>query len=62
MGAELANPDPPDAAVVMLKTRALNKSFGTSYTFEQVAEMDELAFSIQGWLMRALYPDTPKKG
>jgi len=62
MGAELANPDPPDAAVVMLKTRALNKSFGTSYTFEQVADMDELVFSIQGWLMRALYPDTPKKG
>lgn len=46
----------------MMRTRALNTSFGTSYTFEQVAEMDGLLFSLHGWVMQALYPPPPKKG
>ena len=61
-GAAIDGADPPDAAVIMMRTRALNKGFGTTYTFEEVAEMDALLFSMQGWLMTALYPDKPKKG
>jgi len=61
-GAVIEDADPPDAAVIMMRTRGLNKAFGTTYTFEQVAEMDDLVFSMQGWLMKALYPDKPKKG
>ena len=61
-GAEMEDADPPDAAVTMLRTRALNKSFGTVYTFEEVSEMDNLLFSMQNWVLRALYPGEKKKG
>ncbi len=60
--AEMEDADPPDAAVIMMRTRALNKSLGTSYTLEQVGEMDHLLFSLHGWVMQALYPPPPKKG
>ena len=61
-GAELENPDPPDAAIVMMKTRALNNSFGTSFTFEEVAEMDDMLFWLYGRLIPIMNPEKPKKG
>ena len=54
-------PDPPDAAVTMLNTRQLNKWLGTSYTLEEVAEMDWLVFDILGALAVALDPPKGKK-
>lgn len=53
-------PEPPDAAVIMLNTRQLNKWLGTSYTLEEVAEMDWLTFDLLGALATAL--DPPAKG
>ena len=36
----------PDAAMVMLKTRLLNDWLGTSYSLDDVADMDELTFEV----------------
>jgi len=44
----------------MMKTRALNKTFGTAYTFEQVAEMDEILFWLHGQLIPIIYYEKPK--
>jgi len=46
----------------MMMARALNKTFGTAYTFEQVAEMDEMQFALLSWLMPVINPEKPKKG
>jgi len=54
-GAEL-----PDAARVMLETRMLNQWLGTSYTLEQVAEMDPLVLVLMNALNQGLTP--PPKG
>ena len=61
-GMTIDGADPPDAAVIMMRTRALNHNFGTPYTFEQVAEYPDLLFDLQGWLMKALHPGDKKKG
>ena len=50
----------PDAAEIMLKTRMVNDWLGTSYSLEEVGEMDDLLFDIMGALRQALNP--PKKG
>ena len=44
---------PPDAAVIMLRTRALNDWLGTAYTLDEVAEMHWLTFDIMGAIKRA---------
>jgi hypothetical protein len=54
-------PDPPDAAMVMLNTRLLNKWLGTTYTLEEVAEMDPLRFEIRAALAVALDPPKGKQ-
>lgn len=60
-GAKLPDdPDPPDAAVVMLKTKRLNQYLGTSYSMEEVSEMDDLVFDMIGAIDRGLNP-IPKK-
>ena len=51
---------PPDAAVTMLNCKLLNGWLGTSYTLEEVAEMDWLTFEILSALQGALNP--PPKG
>ena len=61
-GAVIEDADPPDAAVIMLRTRNMNKAFGTNYTFEQIAEKDELEFLMAAALMRALARQEPKRG
>jgi len=43
----------------MLKTRALNDWLGTTYTLDEVAEMDWLTFDIMGAIKEAANP--PKK-
>jgi len=43
----------------MLNTRQLNKWLGTSYTMEEVSEMDWLTFDLLSALAIALEP-TPK--
>ena len=53
-GAEL-----PDTAMAMLRARMLNDWCGTSYSLEEVAEMDDLLFDVLGALRRGLEP--PKK-
>jgi hypothetical protein len=53
-------PDPPDAAVTMLNTRQLNRWLGTSYTLEEVAEMDWLTFDLMAAIATALDPPRPK--
>jgi hypothetical protein len=54
-------PDPPDAAMVMLNTRLLNKWLGTTYTLEEVAEMDPLTFEVRAALAVALDPPKGKQ-
>ena len=49
-------PDPPDMAVIMLNTKLLNGWLGTSYTMEEVAEMNWLTFEILSVLQKALNP------
>ena len=47
----------------MLKTRALNDWLGTTYTLDEVAEMDWLRFDIMGTIKEAANPpkeDKPK--
>jgi len=44
----------------MLNCRQLNKWLGTSYTLEEVAEMDWLVFDILGALAVALDPPKGK--
>jgi len=46
----------------MMWTRALNKTFGTAYSFEQVGEMDDMQFALLSWLMPVINPEKPKKG
>ena len=46
----------------MMQTRALNKAFGTSFSFEEVADMDEMLFWLYGRLIPIMHPDPPKKG
>ena len=46
----------------MLRTRALNNAFGTTFTFEEVAEMDEMLFWLYGRLIPIMYSEKPKKG
>ena len=55
-----SEPDPPDAAVTMLNTRLLNKWLGTTYTLEEVAEMDPLTFEVRAALAVALDPPKGK--
>jgi len=43
----------------MLRTRVLNDWLGTSYTLDEVSEMDWLTFDIMGAVKQAL--DPPKK-
>ena len=43
----------------MLKTRALNDWLGTTYTLDEVAEMDWLWFDIMGTIKEAANP--PRK-
>ena len=54
-------PDPPDAAVIMLNTRLLNRWLGTAYTLEEGAEMDPLTFEVRAALAVALDPPKDKK-
>lgn len=51
---------PPDAAIVMMKTRALNDFLGTGYTLDEVAEMNPLLFDLLGAIKRGLYPPKDK--
>ena len=53
---DVPDSDPPDAAVVMLRTRLLNDWAGTAYTFEEVAGMDPLVFDMLGALKQGLAP------
>ena len=53
---KLDGADLPDAALVMLNTRALNAWLGTSYTLEQVAEMDPMVFEIMASLAQGMNP------
>jgi len=48
--------DLPDAALVMLNTRAINSWLGTSYTLEQVAEMDPMTFEVMSVLAQGMSP------
>ena len=50
---------PPDAAVVMYQTRAINNWLHTHYTLEEVAGMDPLLFDIMGAVAQGM---NPKKG
>ena len=60
-GMELpASLGPPDAAIVMMKTRALNDFLGTAYTLDEVAEMNPLVFDLLGAIKRGLYPPKDK--
>ena len=45
----------------MLQTRMLNNWLGTSYSLEEVAEMDPIAFEILNALHAGLFPPEPKK-
>jgi hypothetical protein len=54
-------PEPPEAAVVMLNTRQLNRWLGTSYTLEEVSEMDWSVFDLLGALAVALEPPKGKR-
>lgn len=47
--------------MVMLQTRLLNNWLGTSYTLDQVAEMEPLLFDILVALNQGLFPLEPKK-
>lgn len=49
MGRKEGDPDAPDAAVTLLRTRNLNSWLGTRYTPEEVADM-----GFDGRLMEAL--------
>ena len=54
----------PDAARVMLNTRALNQWLGTMYTLDEVSEMEWLRFDIMAAIKQAADPpkkDAPKK-
>jgi len=44
----------------MLKTRTLNQWLHTSYTLDEVAEMDPLVMEILQALHRGLFPPDPK--
>lgn len=46
----------PDAARIMLETRLLNGFLGTSYTLDEVAEMDSLIVALVGALQDGIYP------
>ena len=49
----------------MLHTRTLNNWLGTTYTLEEVSEMDWLVFDIMGAIKQAANPppvETPKAG
>ena len=46
----------PDAARVMMNTRALNDWLGTVYTLDEVAEMEWLTFDIMAAIKRAADP------
>ena len=50
----------PDAARVMMNTRAINDWSGAAYTFEQVAEMDWLVFDMMGAIRQAADPPGKK--
>ncbi len=49
----------PDAASALLGARILNHYAGTSYTLEEVAQMDPLIWDIIAALQRGLEP--PKR-
>lgn len=59
-GWEDSQVQPPDAAVIMLQTRTLNRWLGTSYRLDEVAAMDPLTFDILAALNRGLFPPEPK--
>ena len=46
--------------MVMLKTRLLNDWLGTSYSLDDVADMDELTFEVLMSLKRGLNPPKDK--
>lgn len=54
-------PEPPEAAVIMLRTRALNRWLGTSYTLDEVSEMDWLTFDLHSALAVGLNPPSKDK-
>lgn len=56
-GAEL-----PDAARVLLETRMLNQWLGSSYSLEQVAEMDPLIMVLMNALNQGLTPPPRGRG
>lgn len=47
---------PPDAAMTMMKARALNDFLGTAYTLDEVSEMDPMVFDLLGAIKRGLFP------
>jgi hypothetical protein len=46
----------PDAARIMLRTRVVNRWLGTTYSLEDVAEMDPLLFELMAALQVGLAP------
>lgn len=52
---------PPDAAMTLMKTRALNDFLGTGYTLDEISEMDPMVFDLMGAIKRGLFPPKDKK-
>jgi hypothetical protein len=54
-------PDPPSAAVTILACRMLNQWLGTTYTLDEVAEMDPLLMDMISVIGQGIKPRLPPK-
>lgn len=54
--ADWPDADLPDAAAILLATRAINRFAGTAYSLEEVAAMDPIVFELIAALQRGINP------
>ena len=60
-GWKLPDAELPEAAEVMLNTRSINRYLGTSYTLDEVAEMDPVLFTMLAALRQGENPPKVNK-